>query len=63
MNGLSQTLWPKHCVQGTIGAEITKELDQERIEAIFRSGMDKDIDITVAFLTMEGSNRQVWEII
>ena len=44
LNGLSQTLWPKHCVQGTVGAEITKELDQERIEAIFRKGMDKDID-------------------
>ncbi|WP_300596559.1 bifunctional nicotinamidase/pyrazinamidase [Niabella sp.] len=39
-----QTLWPDHCVQGTQGAELHRDLDQRRIEAIFRKGMDPEID-------------------
>lgn len=42
--GRSQTLWPDHCVQGTIGAEITNQLDTKRVEAIFRKGTNKQID-------------------
>lgn len=44
LNGLEQTLWPNHCVQGTHGAEISDRLDQNKIEAIFRKGMDKEVD-------------------
>jgi nicotinamidase/pyrazinamidase len=44
LNGLSQTLWPDHCVQGTSGAALTEELDQQRIEAIFRKGLNPEID-------------------
>lgn len=44
LNGLQQTLWPDHCVQNTQGAELCKELDSHSIEAIFRKGMDPDID-------------------
>lgn len=39
-----QTLWPDHCVQGTHGAELHPGLDQHRIEAIFRKGMNTEID-------------------
>jgi len=42
--GDRQTLWPDHCVQGTRGAELHPDLDQRRIEAIFRKGMDPEID-------------------
>ncbi|MFZ4862626.1 bifunctional nicotinamidase/pyrazinamidase [Sphingobacterium sp. Mn56C] len=43
-HGLEQTLWPNHCVQGTVGAELSEALHQERIEAIFRKGMDVAVD-------------------
>jgi nicotinamidase/pyrazinamidase len=44
LNGLSQVLWPDHCVQQTSGAEFSKSLDTKKVEAIFRKGMDKNID-------------------
>jgi len=44
LNGLEQTLWPDHCVQGTAGAEFHPDLDTRRIEAIFRKGMDRETD-------------------
>lgn len=44
LNGLEQVLWPNHCVQGTRGAELADTLRQERIEAIFRKGIDPTID-------------------
>lgn len=44
LNGLQQTLWPNHCVQGTFGAEFHKDLETNRIEAIFRKGMNPEID-------------------
>lgn len=44
LHGLPQTLWPDHCVQGTAGAALSEALDTKRIEAIFRKGMDVEID-------------------
>ncbi|TWP28142.1 bifunctional nicotinamidase/pyrazinamidase [Apibacter muscae] len=44
LEGLYQTLWPEHCVQGTQGAEFSSLLNQNLIEAIFRKGMDENID-------------------
>lgn len=44
LHGLDQVLWPDHCVQGTAGAELHRDLNLERVEAIFRKGMDPDID-------------------
>ncbi|PQL90130.1 bifunctional nicotinamidase/pyrazinamidase [Apibacter sp. wkB309] len=44
LNGIEQVLWPDHCVQGTFGAEISSELNQNKIEAIFRKGMNTIID-------------------
>ncbi|WP_149912745.1 bifunctional nicotinamidase/pyrazinamidase [Sphingobacterium cavernae] len=43
-NGYPQTLWPNHCVQGTKGAELSKELAANSIHAIFRKGLDKKAD-------------------
>src|SRR5699024_4357828 len=39
-----QVLWPDHCVQETERADFTKELDTKKIEAIFRKGMEVNID-------------------
>ncbi|MCT2564051.1 bifunctional nicotinamidase/pyrazinamidase [Chryseobacterium herbae] len=44
LNGLNQVLWPEHCIQGTKGAELVPELLTDAVEAIFRKGMDKEID-------------------
>ncbi|WP_276497544.1 bifunctional nicotinamidase/pyrazinamidase [Pontibacter litorisediminis] len=44
LNGLEQVLWPDHCVQGTPGAEFSAELEQHRVEAIFRKGTDPEVD-------------------
>lgn len=44
LNGLQQVLWPNHCVQGTEGAEFSKELNMNKVEAIFRKGTDREID-------------------
>jgi nicotinamidase/pyrazinamidase len=39
-----QTLWPDHCIQGTTGAEIEKNIKSDKIAAIFRKGMDAEVD-------------------
>ena len=39
-----QTLWPDHCIQGTTGAELHKDIRPEKIAAIFRKGMDPEVD-------------------
>lgn len=44
LQGLVQILWPDHCVQESYGSEISEELNTSRIEAIFRKGMDPNID-------------------
>lgn len=44
LEGLEQALWPDHCVQGTYGAEFSKQLDMKKVEAIFRKGTNADID-------------------
>jgi len=43
-HGELQTLWPDHCVQGTAGAELDKNLETDRIAAVFRKGMDIEVD-------------------
>lgn len=49
LNGIPQTLWPDHCIQGTYGADFHPELDTRPVEAIFRKGVDPEIDSYSAF--------------
>lgn len=49
LNGIPQTLWPDHCVQGTSGADFHRDLDTRRVEAIFRKGIDPETDSYSAF--------------
>jgi nicotinamidase/pyrazinamidase len=44
LHGTRQTLWPDHCIQGSHGADLHKDLEPDRIAAIFRKGMDPEID-------------------
>ena len=44
LNGTEQVLWPDHCVQGSSGAEFHNGLNTHPVEAVFRKGMDPDID-------------------
>lgn len=49
LNGIPQTLWPDHCVQGTSGADFHTGLDTRPVEAIFRKGVDPETDSYSAF--------------
>lgn len=49
LNGLEQILWPDHCVQETSGADFAADLQQKRIEAVFRKGMEETIDTYSGF--------------
>ena len=44
LDGLSQVLWPVHCVQGTYGAEFAEMLDTDHFEKVFAKGTDTHID-------------------
>ena len=44
LHGLDQVLWPDHCIQGTVGAQLHNKLNTDKVEAIFRKGMDPEID-------------------
>jgi nicotinamidase/pyrazinamidase len=41
---MEQVLWPNHCVQNTKGADFHPGLNTKKIEAIFRKGIDPEID-------------------
>lgn len=49
LNGISQVLWPTHCVQGSLGAALHPELNTRPIAAIFRKGMQREVDSYSAF--------------
>lgn len=42
--GLSQILWPVHCVQGSEGAEFHEDLDPIKWQAIFQKGKNPEVD-------------------
>ena len=49
LNGLTQVLWPVHCVQHSEGAAFGKDLDLTRVAQVFRKGENPDIDSYSAF--------------
>jgi len=49
IKGISQTLWPNHCLQGSKGAELHPKLNTLKCETIFRKGTNKEIDSYSAF--------------
>lgn len=53
VDGISQILWPVHCVQESSGAQFHKNFDSRRVEAIFSKGVDPLIDSYSAFFDNE----------
>lgn len=56
LNGTQQVLWPDHCVQGTKGAELHKDINQKKISAVIRKGMNPNIDSYSAFFDVNKNN-------
>jgi nicotinamidase/pyrazinamidase len=44
LHGLTQILWPNHCVQNTPGSEFASKLDVNLIHKVIRKGMDPRVD-------------------
>lgn len=44
LNGTEQILWPDHCVQGTNGAMFHPDLETDKAAAVFRKGMNPEVD-------------------
>lgn len=44
VDGLSQGLWPEHCVAGTRGAEFHPDLDTSRADLVLRKGRRRGLD-------------------
>jgi nicotinamidase/pyrazinamidase len=50
----TQVLWPDHCVQGTSGAELHKDLKIPHGELVIRKGYRKQMDSYSAFFEADG---------
>lgn len=44
LEGIDQILWPVHCVQNTLGAELVPGWDSTRIKKTFFKGTDSKVD-------------------
>src|ERR1700710_701064 len=49
-----QVLWPDHCVQGTEGAALSKDLSIPQAGLIIRKGHHKEVDSYSAFTEADG---------
>ncbi len=44
LNGVQQVLWPNHAVQGSHGAQLVKQLEQDEIARVFQKGKNPAVD-------------------
>lgn len=49
VEGVEQMLWPDHCIQETMGAEMHPDLDLTRVSQVVRKGTDPRFDSYSAF--------------
>jgi nicotinamidase/pyrazinamidase len=49
-----QVLWPDHCVQGTEGASLSKDLAIPHAGLVIRKGFNKNVDSYSAFTEADG---------
>jgi nicotinamidase/pyrazinamidase len=49
IKGVTQILWPDHCIQGSKGALFHPQLDTHKVKHIVHKGIDKNIDSYSAF--------------
>ncbi len=52
-----QVLWPDHCVQGSDGAALHKDLSVPQAQLLIRKGYNKDVDSYSAFLEADRRTR------
>jgi nicotinamidase/pyrazinamidase len=52
-----QVLWPDHCVQGSEGAALNKDLAVPHAQLVVRKGWRKDVDSYSAFLEADRKSR------
>ena len=52
-----QILWPDHCVQGSEGARLHRDLDISHAQLVLRKGYHKGVDSYSAFIEADGTTR------
>ena len=52
-----QVLWPRHCVQGSLGAGFAPGLATDRVSLVVRKGLDPRVDSYSAFLEADRITR------
>lgn len=58
-----KTVWPIHCVQGSVGAELRPSLDTHNINLIIHKGMDLNHDSYSAFADDNGKETGLRDIL
>jgi nicotinamidase/pyrazinamidase len=56
-NGTKQVMWPRHCVQGSVGAEISPDLNTYNSDIIIDKGTQSHIDSYSAFGSEDGTEK------
>lgn len=62
-NHASFGLWPVHCVQATLGAELHPKLLRDRIHIIWRKGTDHAVDSYGAFFNNTGGTTHLADLL
>jgi nicotinamidase/pyrazinamidase len=62
-DGISQTLWPNHCVQGTPGADFHPRLDTRPFSAVIHKGQRQGMDSYSAFFENDLKSPTVLEFL
>ena len=52
-----QILWPDHCVQGSDGARLHRDLDIPHAQLVLRKGYHQEVDSYSAFIEADGTTR------
>ena len=50
IDGISQVLWPPHCISGSMGAAFHPDLETKRFKFILHKGMNPNLDSYSVFL-------------
>jgi nicotinamidase/pyrazinamidase len=53
----NQVLWPDHCVQGTDGAAIHKDISIPHAQLVIRKGFNAKVDSYSAFIEADGKSK------
>ena len=52
-------MWPDHCVQGPVGADLYRGLARERTDLLLQKGWDSDVDSYSGFFDNAGGETQL----